>query len=413
MNDGDALAAGFVARFGRPPTALVRAPGRVNLIGEHTDYNGLPVLPFAIDRDVRIAAAPRPDRRVGLASTGERFPTRDYALAAAIEPGPAGDWANYHRAAAQGLVDALGSDAVRGGDFLVAGDIPPGAGLSSSAALVVGSMLALLAVGDGEMAPHQLADLAATAERYVGTQSGGMDQAACVLAQARHALRIDFFPLRTRPVPIPAGAAFIVCHSLVEAEKSGAARDAYNQRVRECGLACRILDRLIGDGRPLANLGELPRRMPDRPLREWVERFAAAVPPPDAVLLRRVRHVLTEAERVDAAEPALAAGAWQRLGALMDASHASCRDDYEISCDALEELVAAAIDAGAIGARLTGAGFGGCTINLVRAGEEDAFIERMERTFYAKRARAALDEHCFAVTPSAGASVTELGRTKD
>ncbi|MBX3023496.1 galactokinase [bacterium] len=407
MSPTDAtLAQRFAARYGRPPTALVRAPGRVNLIGEHTDYNGLPVLPFAIDRAVRIAAAPRADRHVVLASSSARFPPRQYLLAPAIEPAPSGDWANYHRAAAQGLIDVLGPAALRGGDFLIDGDVPPGAGLSSSSALVVGSMLGLLAISGRDLPPAGLAELAARAERYVGTQSGGMDQAVCLLAQRGHALRIAFDPLRTRPVPIPAGAAFVVCHSLVEAEKAGAARDAYNQRVRECARACRIFDRLLGGGGPpLATLGELRRRLPERPLRDWVARFARAEPAPDPLLLRRVRHVLTEAERVDAAAGALAAGEWEALGALMDASHASCRDDYEISCEALEALVAAARAAGALGARLTGAGFGGCTINLVPAGEAGGFVRRMRETFYRDRPAAAGGEPCFVVAPSAGASV--------
>ena len=404
-----ALAAQFAARYGRPPTVLVRAPGRVNLIGEHTDYNGLPVLPFAIDREVRVAAAPRDDRRVHVANLAARFPPLAYALAPAIPPAAAGGWGNYHRAAAQGLLDALGANSLGGGDFLVDGDVPPGAGLSSSSALVVGSMLALLAVHGREIAPVRLAELAARAERYVGTESGGMDQAVCLLAKAGHALRIDFDPLRTRPVPIPPGAALIVCHSLVDAQKSGAARDAYNRRVRECRHACRLFERVLGAAVPsLAHLGELRRRAPERSGGEWVDRFAALRPPPDEVLLRRVRHVLSEAERVDAAELALAAGDWAALGALMDASHASCRDDYEISCPELEVLVAAARDAGALGARLTGAGFGGCTINLVPAGAATAFIESMERTFYRGRAGAEAREHCFAVTPSAGASVTPL-----
>ena len=399
-----ALAARFAARFGRPPTVVVRAPGRVNLIGEHTDYNGLPVLPLAIDRAVRVAGAPRADGRVRVASLAARFAPREYALQAAIPRDAAGDWGNYHKAAAQGLIDVLGADALAGGDFLIDGDVPPGAGLSSSSALVVGSMLALLAVHGREMAAARLAELAATAERYVGTQSGGMDQAVCLLARAGHALRIDFDPLRARPVPIPPGAALIVCHSLVEAEKSGAAREAYNQRVAECRLACRRFEAMTG-GAPLVHLGDLRRREPERPLREWAERFAAAIPPPDDVLVRRVRHVLLEAERVDAAEAALAAGDWPALGALMDASHASCRDDYEISSPALEALVAAARAAGALGARLTGAGFGGCTINLVAGGEAAAFVGRMERDFYRHRPEAAAREHCFVVTPSAGAAV--------
>ena len=431
---GAALLARFAAIYGRPAMLLACAPGRVNLIGEHTDYNGLPVLPLAIDRSVLVAGAPRDDRVVRVASIAARFAPRQYEIAPRIAPGPAGDWGNYHRAAAQGLVDWLGAEALCGGDFLVDGDVPPGAGLSSSSALVVGSLLALLAAANRGIAPECLAELAADAERYVGTQSGGMDQAVCLLARAGHALRIDFDPLRIRPVPMPAGAALVVCHSLVDAEKSGAARAAYNRRVAECRLACRVLAHRVGvelptigawpaaTGRPLADAAaELAALLPDQPLSIasigartglGAEALRAAIgsddPAAGFAVVRRARHVCDEAARVDAAEAALAAGDLARLGALMAASHASCRDDYEISAPALEELVVAATAAGAIGARLTGAGFGGCTINLVAADRADGFIAEMGRRFYASRPAAAEREHCFAVVPSAGASIEQL-----
>jgi galactokinase len=437
----DALVQRFAASFGRRPEVVVRAPGRVNLIGEHTDYNGLPVLPMAIDRDVLIAAAKGEDRDVRLENTAVRFAPRAYRLKDPISPFAAGDWGNYHKAAAQGLLAALAPGALGGGDFLVESNLPSGAGLSSSSALVVGSTLALLAVNDRSLAPLELAELTATAERYVGTQSGGMDQAVCLLAQAGHALRIDFDPLRVRAVAVPPGYAFVVCHSLVEAEKSGAARAAYNRRVIECRLACRALDCLLGAGLPrsLATLGELPHLFPDRSLTDFVailentlpprplrleeiaaqlgtprQQLAAAIgqdAPTDATyaIVQRARHVLTEAERVEQAETALADADWLRLCALMDASHASCRDDYEVSSPELEELVAAAKAAGALGARLTGAGFGGCTINVVPAGDVSFFLAMIERSFYQRRSGArARGEHCFVVTASAGASVMRV-----
>ncbi|MGH7785452.1 MAG: galactokinase [Candidatus Binatia bacterium] len=433
----NALAERFAQQFGRRPEVMVRAPGRVNLIGEHTDYNGLPVLPMAIDRQVLVAAAARDDRRVQLANCDPQFPPRAYQLQAGIRRFAAGDWGNYHKAAAQGLLAALGPDVLRGGDFLVAGDVPPGAGLSSSAALLVASALALLAVNDRSLPPLQLAELAALAERYVGTESGGMDQAVCLLGQAGHALRIDFDPLRSRAVVVPSGVSFVVCHSLVQAEKSGAARAAYNSRVVECSLACRVLDRLLGASlpRPLAHLGELRRLFPDRSLADFVALLENALPPrplrleeisdrigapvehlasaadrsaaPRATyaLVQRARHVVSEAERVDEAEAALAAGDWFGLSALMDASHASCRDDYDISSPALEALIAAAKAAGAVGARLTGAGFGGCTINLVPSGDTALFLAMIERSFYQDKSDARRREHCFVVQPSAGAAV--------
>lgn len=437
----DGLVRRFADTVGRRPEVVVRAPGRVNIIGEHTDYNGLPVLPMAIDRAVLIAGARRDDRRVQIANVAERFAPRSYQLQAGIRRFAPGDWGNYHKAAAQGLLSTIGPDVMRGGDFLVDSDVPPSAGLSSSSALVVGSALALLAVNDRSIPPLELAELTAAAERYVGTQSGGMDQAVCLLAEAGHALRIDFDPLRTEAVPIPSGQDFVVCDSLVEAEKSGAARAAYNSRVVECRLACCVFECLLGASlpRPLAHLGELRRLFPDRSLSDFVALIENALPTRPLTLdeiaerihassarlaaavgdgaregatysiVRRARHVLSEAERVDEAQLSLASGDWLALSALMDASHASCRDDYEISSPALEELVVAAKSAGAIGARLTGAGFGGCTVNLVVSADTSLFVAKMERSFYhGKPVAARRRDHCFPVVPSPGATVMRL-----
>lgn len=431
-----ALIAQFGARFGHAPAVVARAPGRVNLLGEHTDYNGLPVLPMAIDRSVLVAASPRPDRRVELANVDARFPPRSYELGEAIAPFEAGDWGNYHKAAGQGLVAHFDRN-LRGGSFLVSGDVPAGAGLSSSAALVVGSALALLAVNDRELPRLELAELAAASERYVGTLSGGMDQAVCLLAEAGRALRVDFDPLRARPVPLPRGYEFVVCDSLVRAEKSGAARDAYNRRVFECRLACCVLGHALRADlpRPPRTLGEVPRLasgrtlaaclavlegiLPDRPLSlaelaslagESPAALASAVgvDPASVELFRplaRARHVVTEAARVDRAERALGAGEAEAFGALMNESHRSCRDDYEISCPELEALVDAATRAGALGARLTGAGFGGCTVSLVASAAVERFIDAIETGLYAARAADGERPRCFRFRPSAGAAV--------
>ena len=187
---------------GRGAALLARAPGRVNLIGEHTDYNGLPVLPIAIDRDVLVAARRRDDDHVDLSNTDAAFPPRQYAVAAAIPPSPAGDWANYAKAAAEALVAELGRrglGALPGGAFRVDGRVPLAAGLSSSSALLVACGLAHLSLAGVALPPAELAELFARAERYVGTLSGGMDQATALLARADHALRIDFFPAARAP----------------------------------------------------------------------------------------------------------------------------------------------------------------------------------------------------------------------
>jgi len=402
---GERLAEHFLATFGRPPTHVVRAPGRVNLIGEHTDYNGLPVLPMAIEREVRILAAPRAGREVRLANLDARFAERRYELAAAPEPWAAGDWGNYHKAASKGLLEWLGEGALGGGDFLVDGDVPAGAGLSSSAAFVVGSALALLAVNGRAVDAAELAARMALAERYVGTLSGGMDQAACALARAGHALRIDFDPLRTQQVPVPSGCSFVVCHSLVTAEKSGAAKAAYNRRVLECGAACRAFEAAFHLPEPLRHLGDLVARFPERDAAQLVAALRAAGT--EETIVCRVRHVLGEAQRVERGQAALAAGDWAAMGELMNASHASCRDDYEISCPELEELVAVARAAGALGARLTGAGFGGCTVNLVLEADVPGFLREVEAAYYAKRGPVQ-QEHRFVFTPCQGAQVSPL-----
>jgi len=411
------LADQFRDHFGNPPTAVVRAPGRVNLLGEHTDYNGLPVLPMAIDRSVMIALAPRPDRVVSLFNAGLQFAPREYDLSEPIPPYEDGDWGNYSKAAADGLVRYSGARLVRGADLLVDGTIPSGAGLSSSSALVVANALALLAANDIQMPYEELAEILPAAERYVGTLSGGMDQAASLLARAGHALRIDFSPLRVRSVPLPEGYRVVVCHSLVRAEKSGAAKQGYNLRVIECRLACRVFERALGTSLPrgLHALGDLAVLFPGRPLVDFLSHLSAQIPDrplslaevaarigvrpeqlraecditPDLGdrfnLVRRVRHVLSEAERVNRAEAALQAGDGTAFGRLMDASHGSCRDDYDVSCAELEVLIQVAKEAGAVGARLTGAGFGGCTVNLVREDDHASFLTRVDRYFYRSR----------------------------
>ncbi len=436
------LLEGFRARFGDRDVLLARAPGRVNLIGEHTDYNGLPVLPLAVDRDIAAVFAPRADARVAVESLQPGFTARAFALERPIPPYPTGDWGNYVKAGVQGMLDspamqrrggpaaAAALQAPAGFDALLDGDIPQAAGLSSSSALVVLSALVFLAangigVDRGDGAPGgpavpglQLAEWLARAEHYVGTQGGGMDQAISLLGRSGHALKIDFFPLRITPVPLPAGCVFVVADSTVRAAKTEGALDRYNRRAIECRLAAAVLARLmsvppaaqvrrLGDlvrvlrtgapaGAPAAELlheapytlEEIARLLGSSP-QETAERFcrrrdgSVHPPPPEGFKLRpRTRHVLEEGRRVEEALAALQGGDLAAAGLLMDRSHESCRDLYEISCPELDRLVEVARAAGALGARLTGAGFGGCTISLVREGDVPAFTEGVGREYY-------------------------------
>ena len=400
-----ALRAAFARAFGgRAPAGIARAPGRINLIGEHTDYNGLPVLPFALPRAIRIAFAPRGDAAIVLRHGREGHPPREFTASPAIEPDPPGSWANYVKAAvehfARLLLETPGAS-VRGFDAAVDGDIPQAGGLSSSSALVVAAALTFREVNALSMAPLEFAARCAAAERYVGTQGGGMDQAASILGAPGCALRIDFFPLAAAPVPFPEGYAVLACHSLVRAAKTEAARAEFNRRVGECRAAAALLGRAF-DRPELPRLGDFAREFGT----EACLRALGEAVPPDSKILARARHVFEEAERVVAATRALAAGDMPALGRLMSEAHASARDLYEISAPALEELVRIFLEGGALGARLTGAGFGDFAIAL---GEEDALTRLMaviDERFYRPRAPAGpIEELRFIARPAEGARV--------
>src|SRR5216110_2276024 len=227
-----------------PLGAVVRAPGRVNLIGEHIDYCGLPVLPMALGRSARLAFHPRADRETRLVNRDPRFAPSAFAVNESIPPAPAGDWSNYARAAV-GAVARRFPD-LRGVDALVESDLPIAAGLSSSSALVVAMALAILHANGVSVASLELMELLGKGERYVGTAGGGMDQAIILGAQAGCASRIDFHPLRLTPTAVPADWQFIVAWSLVHAEKSGGARQAYNERTRQCDEARRLVAKRLG-----------------------------------------------------------------------------------------------------------------------------------------------------------------------
>jgi galactokinase len=389
----------FAAAFGRAPRFVARAPGRVNLIGEHTDYNDLPVLPIAIERGVGIAFAPREDLRVRFANADPRFGEREFELAPEIEPYPPGDWGNYAKAAARLLAAERG--ARLGIDAFVSSDLPPAAGLSSSAALVVACGLALARANSIPVDPLDFADAMARAERYVGTASGGMDQAISLAGERGRALKIDFAPLRIERVELPSRLAFVVAHSTVVAPKSGAARDAYNARRTECAAALARVARAIGAPAP-ASYPALIARCGAPRLLEAGERAL------DLTLGRRFRHAVTETARVERAVAALRTADLARLGALFDASHESLRADFEVSCAELDELVAIAREHGALGARLTGAGFGGCIVAACCSEDVARLCDGIARDFHARRPLpAGLDTLVMEVHASDGARVVE------
>ena len=391
---------------GASPTHFTRAPGRVNLIGEHTDYNGLPVLPMALRQEIRILFLPRSDAAVRVANVNGEFPRREFSISDNIPSNAPGDWANYLKAPCQALAMELGP--LQGFDALVSSTLPVASGLSSSSALVVAMGRALQRVNGLTLPDLEFAEAMARAERYTGTQGGGMDQAISAGAREGHASRIEFNPLRMFETPIPPDWRFVVAHTLVRAEKSGRAQEAYNSRTRECREALGMI-RLHVEGRP-DWVPERPfsyHQMLDRIcIQELVELGESHL---EGVLLKRFRHVVTEGARVYDAEHALGRADALTFGLLMNASHESLREDYEVSSPELDSLVEVARGAGAVGARLTGAGFGGCVVVLTDPKQLDGVLAAMEEGYYRERdLPGPLEEVLFVAHAAAGASVKEL-----
>lgn len=386
----------FEAAYGEPPAVVVRAPGRVNLIGEHTDYSHLPVLPIAIDRALYIAASATDDGLVEARSTSFEPPAQ---LARDDEAWPEPRWHGYLAGALQEFRNVAPG---RGARLLVHGDLPPESGLSSSSALTLGVMVALNAAWDAGIEAAVLARRAAAAERRTGVETGGMDQAVIALASPGAALRIGFSPFEVRPVALPKDLRLIIASSGEPAAKSGDARDAYNQRVIGARIAAVLLADQIGveagDPPRLRDVwgldvvdvlvDELPEQASVREAARSVGLDAARLARLSAGVFdtqlkvpvrRTARHILSEADRVDAAEAALLEGDLVRFGKLLNQSHDSLRNDFRCSTPALDRLCAAMRRAGALGARLTGAGFGGFAVAAAREDAVPAIIEAAEK----------------------------------
>jgi galactokinase len=392
--DPDALAAELLATderasgIGREAVRVVRAPGRVNLIGEHTDYNDGWVMPVAIDLGIAIALAPTDERRVEvtLAATGERAGFDLDAI------GPAtGSWIDYIAGTAWALQEA--GLAVAGFRGVLASDLPQGSGLSSSAALELASIYALSPDGRPEPDRMTLARIAQRAENvYVGVNCGLMDQFASAFGEPRSALVLDCRTFEHRAIPLPLDdVALVACHS-------GSPRrletSEYNARRAQCEAAVEM----IAMSEPgVRALRDVTPAMLDR-VRDRL----------DPLTIARAEHVVTENARVHAAIDAFTLGDLGEIGRLFAASHASLRDRYEVSSPELDALVAIAgsVD-GVLAARLTGAGFGGCTINLVRRDAVPALRAAVEREY---PARTGLTPMVLPVEPARGAGVVEVTR---
>lgn len=371
------VAGEFERRFGGQPAFVVRAPGRVNLIGEHTDYNDGFVLPMAINRAVWMALRPRDDGQVVVHSldfdASATFSLDD------LEYEDAG-WIQYVRGVAWALQEA--GYALRGWEGVMAGDVPIGAGLSSSAALELATARAFAAVSDLSWEPKIMARLGQRAENeWVGMQCGIMDQMISAAGEAGHALLIDCRSLETESVPLPPGTAVLV---LDTATRRGLTGSAYNERRAQCEAA--------------ADFFGVPA------LRDVsVAEFEEQVDHLDDIIRRRARHVVTENERTLRAAEAMRRGDAVALGRLMNASHASLRDDFEVSSHELNTMVEIARrQAGCYGARMTGGGFGGCAVALMA---ENAVKAAMPAIAAAYQAETGLEPALYPTQAAAGASL--------
>jgi galactokinase len=349
--DKQTIAAEFSARLQQPPQYVVRAPGRVNLIGEHTDYNDGFVMPLAIDRAVWIALRPRSDGRV-LVHSIDYKESAEFALEGLTHQ-KAG-WIEYIKGTAWSLQDA--GHRLNGWEGVMAGDVPLGAGLSSSAALEMASARAFAAVSDFSWEPAAMAKLGQRAEnKWVGVNCGIMDQLISACGRAEHALLIDCRSLESRPEPFPPGVAVVV---LDTSTRRGLVDSAYNERRAQCETAARFFG--------VKALRDVDLSM-----------FDGAATKLDPTTRRRALHVVTENDRTVRAGEAMRRGDLAELGKLMNESHASLRDDYEVSSDALNAMVECAqAHAVCYGARMTGAGFGGCAVAVIRAAATDDFAAR-------------------------------------
>ena len=346
MLDTEQFSQQFEQHYRTAPRMIIRAPGRVNLIGEHTDYNGGFVLPVAIDRATYVAARPRDDRLVHVVAADVH--DEDQFSLDRIERSPNRYWSNYIRGVLKGLLAA--GHLLGGANLLIRSDVPRGAGLSSSAALEVAVGYTFQTMSRLNILGEELALLAQGAENnFVGVQCGIMDQFISALGQAGHALLIDCRDLSHQAVPLPETTRIVVCDSHIE---RALAASAYNERRQECEQAVELLRAWYPKITQLRDVSVAQFQAHEADLPEPVR--------------SRARHVVTENTRTLQAAEVLRRGDVTTFGQLMNASHASLRDDYAVSVPAMDQLVdIAQHQPGCYGSRLTGAGFGGCTVSLV------------------------------------------------
>lgn len=414
----DALTDHFQSKYSVKPLFFVRVPGRVNLIGEHIDYCGYAVCPMAIGQYILVAVALSKDNDIQLTNLEPKY--KDFKCnlkdidVCIKDAGSGPDWYKYFLCGVKGALEAIPAVCVPAGILAaVSGNVSPNSGLSSSSALVSAAVLSTVHANRQSFSKHELATISADAERYIGTQGGGMDQAIAFLGKAGFAMLIEFNPLRGTDVTLPESAVFVIAHSQVCHNK--AATSDFNLRVAECRLAAQMIAkkrskpwehvlRLIDVQKSLGmSLDEMAcvvtTELHEEPytLNEISECLGTTIPKlKESPLLRpfddaqtfklrqRALHVYQEAarviefQRINGAKGIAEDEKLRRLGELMSASHGSLRELYECSHPRVDRLVARAMACGALGARLTGAGWGGCVVAIVKKDKVSRFVDALK-----------------------------------
>ncbi|XP_046863679.1 N-acetylgalactosamine kinase-like [Xenia sp. Carnegie-2017] len=437
-----ALKKEFESLYSTTPNFYCRAPGRVNIIGEHIDYCGYGVLPMAIEQDIIMAVVPNDKEQIVLANVDKKFKSfsvniKDYKI-------DGKEWFHYFLCGFKGITDHLGLKNPVGMSVLVDGNVPKNAGLSSSSAFVCCSGLATMHVNGGNLSKVEIAEVCTKCERYIGTEGGGMDQACSFLAGFGKAKHIEFDPLRSTDVIIPEGITFVIANSQVEMNKSKTAGTHFNVRVVECRTAAQVLAKAKGvDWKSIRKLSQVQKELGVDlgKMLEFVEEIlhkgsysrqeiCKLLEITDVDLIKeclsestahvdsfklydRAIHVYSEAKRVLEFRGVCEQkpkNAVESLGNLMSESHDSCRVQYECSCEELDKLVDCCRCAGALGSRLTGAGWGGCTVSMVPNDAVDVFLKEVKRQFYQVDCEdpgnhGTIEQSLFATSPGGGAAI--------
>ncbi|XP_061138785.1 N-acetylgalactosamine kinase [Syngnathus typhle] len=430
----------FERQYGGSPLFYACAPGRVNLIGEHIDYCGFSVLPMAIEQNILAAVSLNNSGTIQLSNINTLYSNIAVSTSEEIvidKNNP--KWYYYFLCGVKGIQEKFGIARLQGMSCVIDGNVPPSSGLSSSSALVCCAGLVTMEANQKSLSKVDLAETCTKCESYIGTEGGGMDQSISILAEKETAKLIEFGPLRTTDVPLPDSAVFVISNSCVEMNK--AASSHYNSRVVDCRIATKLLAQAKGlNQKEFLKLAQVPTEI-NASLEEMLALVEEVLHPEpysrDEIckilgitsqqfstellsantqhvtqfkLYQRAKHVYGEAARVlrfknvcDCAP----SDSMQLLGDLMNQSHASCRDLYECSCPELDQLVDICLKSGAVGSRLTGAGWGGCAVSMVHRDKVQSFLQAVREAYYLPDPRRAAMEKqsLFVSKPGGGAAI--------